>query len=63
MHVCTYEFDIDPHFLPPEPFWRAVEPLLPEPKPRPNGGRPPMPNRTASFAIFYVLRTGIQWNA
>jgi putative transposase len=22
-----------------------------------------MPNRTAFFAIFYVLRTGIQWNA
>ena len=63
MTQCTNEFGIDPHFLPPESLWLAVEPLLPASKPRPRGGRPPMPNRDAFFAIFYILRTGIQWNA
>jgi putative transposase len=63
MSQCTNEFGIDPQFLPPESLWLAVEPLLPEPKPRPRGGRPPMPNRDAFFAIFYVLRTGLQWKA
>ncbi|GIV60169.1 MAG: IS5 family transposase ISMac11 [Rhodothermaceae bacterium] len=57
------DFGVDPNFLPPESLWLAIEPLLPEPKPRPRGGRPPMPNRTAFFAIFYVLRTGIPWKA
>lgn len=63
MPQSTYEFGIDPTFLPSESLWLAIEPLLPEPKPRPRGGRPPMPNRTAFFAIFYVLTTGIQWKA
>lgn len=63
MRECTHEFDIDPDFLPSESLWLAIEPLLPEHPPRPKGGRPPMPNRTAFFAIFYVMRTGIQWKA
>ena len=63
MHPYTLEFGVDPEFLPPEPLWLAVEPLLPDPKPRPKGGRPPMPNRTAFFAMFYLMRTGCQWKA
>lgn len=63
MHPYTLEFGVDPDFLPPESLWLAVEPLLPEPKPRPKGGRPPMPNRTAFFAMFYLMRTGCQWKA
>ena len=63
MHQSTNSFGIDPNFLPPESLWLAVEPLLPQPKPRPLGGRPPMPNRDAFFAIFYLLRTGLQWKA
>lgn len=45
--------------------WAVLEPLLP---PHPNthrfgGGRPRVPNRRCADAIFYVLRTGCQWQA
>jgi len=43
--------------------WARIEPLLPKERPKPKGGRPPMPNRPAMDAIFYVLRTGCQWKA
>jgi transposase len=45
--------------------WERIEPLLParvNPHPR-GGGRRPVPNRDAMDAIFFVLRTGCQWNA
>lgn len=63
MNQSTYPFGVDPNFLPPASLWSAVEPLLPQPKPRPKGGRPPMPNRDAFFAIFYIMCTGLQWKA
>jgi hypothetical protein len=28
MHPYTLEFGVDPEFLPPEPLWLAVEPLI-----------------------------------
>lgn len=45
--------------------WAVLEPLLPV---RVNthrfgGGRPRVPNRQCADAIFYVLRTGCQWEA
>lgn len=45
--------------------WSVLEPLLPE---RVNthrfgGGRPRVPDRRCADAIFYVLRTGCQWQA
>lgn len=45
--------------------WERIEPLLPariNSHPR-GGGRRPVPNRDAMDAIFFVLRTGCQWNA
>jgi transposase len=50
-------------------FWSIAEPLIPKRtrdpdkayKRKKGGGRPPMEARTALEAIFYVLRTGIQW--
>jgi transposase len=45
--------------------WERIEPLLPariNPHPR-GGGRRRVPNRDAMDAIFFVLRTGCQWNA
>jgi transposase len=42
-------------------FWDIIEPLLPPPKPRPKGGRPPVPNRKALTGILFVLKTGIPW--
>ena len=46
--------------------WAKIEPLLPPPasKPHPLGcHRPRVPNRQAMDGIFFVLRTGCQWNA
>jgi putative transposase len=63
MKLSDCEFNIDPGFLPPESLRLAARPLLPEEAPKPKGGRPRMPNRQAFFAMFYLLRTGCQWNA
>jgi len=51
--------------------WEIAQPLIPQKerdsnknyKRKPGGGRPPMEARRVLKAIFYVLRTGIQWNA
>jgi transposase len=45
--------------------WAVLQSLLP---PHPNtppfgGGRPHIPDRRCADAIFYVLRTGCQWQA
>jgi len=52
-------------FLMPDTLWREIEPLLPLlAKPhRFGGGRPRVPDRNAMNAVFFVLRTGCQWNA
>ena len=57
------DYGVDPSFLPPEALWQAIEPLLPEEPAKPKGGRPGMADKQAFYAIFYVLRTGCQWNA
>jgi transposase len=44
-----------------EELWVAIEPLLPPPRPRPKGGRPPVADRQALTGILFVLKTGIQW--
>ena len=49
----------------PDELWARLEPLLP---PRVNrhprgGGRPRRPDRDCADAIFFVLRTGCQWEA
>ena len=45
--------------------WVLMEPLLPEHKNthRFGGGRPRVPDRQCADGIFFVLRTGCQWNA
>jgi putative transposase len=45
--------------------WALMEPLLPEHKTthRFGGGRPRVPDRRCADGIFFVLRTGCQWNA
>ena len=45
--------------------WDRIEPLLPKRVNRhpTGGGRPPVLNRDAMNGIFFVLRTGCQWNA
>ncbi len=45
--------------------WAVLEPLIPEHvnTHRFGGGRPRVPDRACADAIFYVLRTGCQWEA
>lgn len=45
----------------PDDFWAGIQPLLPEDRRSPKGGRPPTPHRTIFNGIVYVLRTGCQW--
>lgn len=47
----------------PDALWNRVEPLLPNYKPSPKGGRPRLPLRNVLTGILYVLRTGCQWKA
>ena len=52
-------------FVISDELWALMEPLLPEHQNthRFGGGRPRVPDRTCADAIFFVLRTGCQWNA
>ena len=45
--------------------WNVLQPILPKTanKHRFGGGRPRVPDRDCADAIFYVLRTGCQWEA
>ena len=44
--------------------WERIVPLLPARRAHPLGcHRPRVPDRSAIDAIFFVLRTGCQWNA
>lgn len=45
----------------PDDLWSVIEPLLPPPRPRPKGGRPPIANRAALTGILFVLKTGLPW--
>jgi transposase len=48
----------------PDELWERIEPLLPARKPHPWGcHNPRVDDRRATGAIFFVLRTGCQWNA
>lgn len=48
----------------PDAFWEKMRVLIPPGKPHPLGcHNPRVPDRNAMNAIFFVLRTGCQWNA
>jgi transposase len=47
--------------LVPEALWDVIEPLLPSPKPKAQGGRPRVPDRACLKGILFVLRSGIPW--
>src|SRR6478609_3397388 len=48
----------------PDALWAKIEPLLPARPKHPLGcHNPRVPERAAMDAIFFVLRTGCQWNA
>lgn len=59
--VETFETN---RWLLPDTLWKEIEPLLPPlPTPKSTGGRPFIPHRKAMNGIFFVMRTGCQWNA
>ena len=41
--------------------WTLIEPLLPLERPKPKGGRPPIPHRAALTGILFVLKSGLPW--
>lgn len=41
--------------------WKRIEPLLPQPKRSPKGGRRPVDNRKVLEGILWVLWTGAPW--
>jgi transposase len=41
--------------------WTLIEPLLPPERPKPKGGRPPIPHRAALTGIIFVLKSGVAW--
>ena len=41
--------------------WEMIEPLLPAEPPKPQGGRPRVPDRAALSGIIFVLKSGIPW--
>jgi transposase len=41
--------------------WEIIEPLLPEERPKPKGGRPRVDDRAALTGIIFVLKSGIPW--
>src|SRR6266702_3460681 len=45
----------------PDALWDLVEPFLPNPPRRPQGGRPRVSDRACLTGIVFVLRSGIPW--
>src|SRR4028119_875079 len=42
--------------------WQAIQEHLPEPKPKPQGGRPPADDRQCFEGILWILWTGAPWS-
>lgn len=61
IHACDCR--INRSYLPSPELWEFVKKIIPPWLAKPKGGRPPMSDKKAFCAIFYVLRTGIQWKA
>src|SRR6188508_3868861 len=47
--------------LVPDELWDTIEPVLPNEPPKPQGGRPRVPDRACLTGIIFVLKTGLPW--
>jgi len=47
--------------LVPDELWEIIESVLPPEPPKPQGGRPRVPDRAALTGIIFVLKSGIPW--
>jgi len=45
----------------PDELWNEIRPLLPPAPPKPQGGRPRVPDQDCLRGIIFVLRTGLPW--
>jgi transposase len=45
----------------PDALWNLIEPLLPTPQPKPQGGRPRLLDRACLQGVLFVLQSGIPW--
>jgi len=54
---------INPSFQLPDELWNKIEPLIPNKPDKSRGGRPRESDRKMMEAIYYILRTGCQWDA
>jgi putative transposase len=66
MRYNDYKGLVNLEFLPPESLILAIEPLIPFEPPKckgSKGGRPRKPAWKMFIAMFYILRSGIQWKA
>lgn len=61
-HALEAQHQVDSMFLPPPELWEVAQALLPAYVPNPKGGRQGMPEEKAFKAIYYFLRSGIQWS-
>ena len=57
------DYGVDAKYQLPDELWKGMQALLPAPKAKKKAGRPRMDDRQAMTAIYYILRTGCQWNA
>lgn len=63
METLEDKYGINSSFLPPLSLIFLLETLLPEKPKSSKGGRPRVSDERLFVAIWYVLRTGIQWKA
>jgi putative transposase len=57
------EFGVAEAYQIPDELWQEIETLLPPLPAKKKSGRPRISDRAAMNAIFYLLRTGAQWDA
>ena len=60
--MVSVNYGVDEKYQIPDELWEWIEPILPKVEPNPKGGRPREDDRKMMNAIFYLLRTGGQWN-